>query len=194
MKAQIIGYENTPAGLTLQVLPPNEVTDSKHAKLIRGLKYVLENSRFQSELDNYLENDPFTLSREYLDILSASDGAGTLSYIIAESLTRFPKKDFERFGDRNCLGSVSRAWFNDRGTHLDVQADIISLAHSRDITTNDLTEHVMTFKPGEYSKPLAFELSRILTAFRNNFDFNLTPAYARFLLDTKVANNDAPPF
>lgn len=191
----------SPKGIILEVIPPNEVSDSKHAKLIRGIyqifldRYVYE-PPYAQEI-SYLEFekvDPFSLAGRYLDILSANRGEGTKSYLLCEALSKFPRIDYARFGDPNCIDGVSRAWFNEFGIGIDVQADIISENYGIDIQIQDIIDHVTEFKPGQYKKPLQQELQGILNHFRELFDFNLTTGYARFLcgIKPKVTNDDLP--
>lgn len=175
-----------PDRIVLELTAPRQVTDSKHAKVLAGLK---------NNLDTWMlppGTDPFQLAATFLEILSASDGIGTASYIIAESLTKFPKGDFLRFGDKNHLKDVSRAWFKDTGVPLDVQLEIINEVFIKEYTINDLIEHVSEFPPGRYKKPLANELSFIIGNFSHAYGFTLTYAYAKALLSLR--NDNIIPF
>lgn len=76
MKAQIKGIERTESGVFINVLPPNQVTDSKHAQLIKGLKTITGKYKKIPH-----DQNPFILAREFMDILTANDSEGTRSYI-----------------------------------------------------------------------------------------------------------------
>lgn len=177
MKAQIKGIERTESGVFINVLPPNQVTDSKHAQLIKGLKTITGKYKKIPH-----DQNPFILAREFMDILTANDSEGTKSYILSENISKFPQGDFIRFGDRNWLKDVSRSWFSEAGTRLDVQVDIMNGVHGKEFTTSDIIDHVREHKPGEYIKPLQDEINSVTLEFSRLFDFKLTPAYARFLL------------
>lgn len=180
--------------MTLTVSAPNEVTDSKHAKLIRGINQLLWNRNVWISATEQgggisQEQDPFIMASQYLCILQANVGEGTKSYLICEALSKFPKSCFERWGDPNCIKDVSRAWFAEHGVQIDVQAEVITSTYGVEISIQDIIDHVMTYKPGEYKKPLQDELERLLGDFRELFDFNLTPGYARFLANLKLKSD-----
>lgn len=184
MNPQLKGFEKKEAGIFIEVSVPNPITNSKHAKLLKGLKAAFtRGSDFTGDALLDAQDSPFFLAELYMRAIDANDGVGTKSYIISEELRKFPVKDFIRFGDKNCLKDVSRAWFSDSGISLDVQADIIQDLHCVYISTNDLIEHVMTYKPGQYMEPLAEEINSILATFQDRFGFKLNIPYAKFLIE-----------
>lgn len=202
MKVKLQRIQTSPKGIVIQVLPPNEVSDSKNAKIVKGLRDMLEefnyieNAAFAQNYRDFtgliLERNPFNMAQEFLNILSANSGEGTRSYLLCEALSKFPKADFIRWADANWLKDVSRAWFSDSGLGIDVQADVISEAYGQDIQIQDIIDHVVTYKPGEYKKPLQQDLERITSRFRDLYGFNLTPGYARFLVKREDKDSDLP--
>lgn len=158
----------------IELIPAREVTDSKHAKIIKGMKKIAG--------EDYLS--PFVIAEEFLQLVEANHADGTKSFIICEGLGKFSKRSFCRFSDKNNISSVSRAWWNESGLPLDVQAEIISEQYGREITTEDLVEHVMEFAPGKCKEPFQQEINLIKNDFKKYYDFDLTIGYARFLVFT----------
>lgn len=186
MKTRLNSIDVSSAGIVIEVVPPNQVTDSRHAKLIAGIWRGFANEN---------EESPFVLAEQFLDILAANDGEGTLSFLLSESLTKFPLKSFYRWGDPNKAKEVSRAWITEKGVDLDVQADIVSELYHRAVSTEDIIEHVLEFRPGQYKKPLQVELEKVISTFRQCYGFRLTAAYARFLMQCRFGNqNEQLPF
>lgn len=70
-------------------------------------------------------------------------------WLIGQSLVRFPKESFYRFGDRNCLpNQISFAnYFSPDGIPIDVQAmDISETAGQEDfIEPQDIVDYVYTY-------------------------------------------------
>lgn len=180
MRAQVKGIENNEQGVFINVLPPNQVTDSKHAQLIQGLKSITTRYKKIPHHQN-----PFILAGEFMDILAANASEGTASYILSENISKFPQRDFIRFGDKNWLRDVSRSWFSDNGVNLDVQIDIINGVHGKEFTESDVIDHVRQYKPGDYFRPLQGEITSLTNEFSRLFGFKLTVAYAKFLLGVK---------
>lgn len=173
MKLQ--GIESEGVNIVIRVSSPNQVTDSKHARVLKGMAKMI------FDLDREIKS-PFDLAYEYLNLLAGADETGTVSYMISESLGKFPITDFYRFGDRNCVKDVSRSWFNEKGISLDVQSEILMDIYHRYFDTDMLIDHVMSHKPGQYAQPLEAELNHVMSEFFSNYNVKLTPSYANFLV------------
>lgn len=191
MKAKIKGFRQEKNMVTIEVTTPNTVTSSKHVKLLEGMKVFIDSiTSWDGSIITSHEDTPFGIAYIFLEIIQASDGIGTKSYILAESLTKFPVSDFIQFGDTNHLKDVSKAWFSDYGTHIDVQVEIIKELHGRQFTTDDIIEHVSMYKPGQYMQPLEQELEAIRQRFLEMYGFKLTISYAEFLCNLGVKKRD----
>lgn len=184
MKLKLSNIESDGQNVVIKLNAPVEVTDSRHARVLKGLFSLIHIDGFLESCQTQVEiNSPFGMAYDYMNILSAADASSTISYMISEKLTKFPINDFHRFGDKNCVKDVSKAWFSSIGISLDVQADILTDFYKKEITTNDLIEHVMKYRPGQYAQPLENELNSVLSNFSAIYDVKLTPAYAKFLIN-----------
>ncbi|MCP1384450.1 hypothetical protein [Runella salmonicolor] len=101
---------------------------------------------------------------------------------IANSLTFFPKSDFEQFGDRNHLVDVSRRWFKADGLNLDTQAQEMSENSGFEITVQDLIEYVMKYRPGTYKNPAQVKVKLIEERFKAATTFGIKDYYVNHLI------------
>lgn len=116
--------------------------------------------------------------------------------VLDEYLNPFPKADFERWGDVNCLGDVSKAWFrkegtNRRATPLDVQVDEINEVATIRITLDDIIRFVQNHKPNAYKSPMAEMVERIEERFKDVTTFRIKEYYADHLLRSSMLTHPA---
>jgi hypothetical protein len=164
------GFSTSDWGIHLNITVPNPVTDSSHARMLRTLlKYVP------------YEEDPREIAGRYLALLDAAKPEGLLSYILSVTLTRFPKASFIRFGDKNRVKEVNGRWFNDKGIAIDVQAEVIAEVNSLVVLPQDIVEHVMKHRPGQFTNPYKEEIAGLVNLFYGVYGVRLTPAYAKWL-------------
>ena len=106
--------------------------------------------------------------------------------VLAEYLNAFPKADFGRWGDPNCLGDVSKSWFRKSGINLDVQVDEINEVAPIRITIDDIIEFVKKWKPGAYKSPAQEMVERIEERFKELTTFRIKEYYAEHLLRSSM--------
>ena len=102
--------------------------------------------------------------------------------IIDKHLPPFPKKCFERWGDKNWLKDVSKKWFNEKATQLDVLVEVISSDSSIEILIDDCIEFVKKYKPNTYKNPKQLEQEMLEKRFKEIAGFNIKDYYADHII------------
>lgn len=141
-----------------------------------------------SEADNYLidhSENPYELSKLYVAASINAEAYMSKESILNTYLTVFPKVDFERFGDPNNLGSVSKSWFRKNGTPLDVKlAEINGLdLHCEEITIQDAIDFVMKYRPGTYKNPYQLIREKVAERFRAVTTFQVKDYYLEHIIN-----------
>lgn len=139
----------------------------------------------ENEYHNYLvENskNPYELAKFWKQAKVDAESWLCKESIIDECLPPFPKTDFERWGDKNWLKDVSKAWFNDKATNLDVKVEEINASSSIQITIDDCIEFVKKYKPNAYKNPKVIEKETIEKRFKEVAGFNIKDYYAEHLI------------
>lgn len=119
---------------------------------------------------------------------------------ISENLKRFPKEDFERFGDANWLVDVSKSWFQKDGANLDVQLGEMNATRplKKKVKMDDVIAFVRAHKPGGYVNPMERRMKDIERRFRELTTFGLKDYYAEHLVRmayfTQRHTDDQVPF
>lgn len=139
-------------------------------------------------------SNPYELAKMLVDTKGNAANWSCKESILNEKLAAFPKEDFERWGDKNCLSDVSKKWFDSEGIHLDVKMEIISTDSGIEITTEDAIDFVKKYKPNAYKNPMQVLLVRIEERFKEVTTFKIKDYYAEhlikaceFSLNTEVA-------
>ena len=154
----------------------------------------------QSDADNYIiwnTENPYELAKYWIAAKANADNHVSKESVLTEHLGAFPKSDFERYGDPNHLGDVSRAWFKKDGINLDVQLmEINEMFVSEWITLQDAIDFVKNYRPGTYKSPSQLLLERIEAAFRGITTFQIKEYYVQHIIRMcemeLVENGDLP--
>lgn len=101
---------------------------------------------------------------------------------INESVFLIRKADFERWGDKNLIKDVSKAWFSDDTLALDVKVEQLSEDTGMNITEDDVIEFIKANKPGCYKSPFEVLLDAIEIRFKEVAGFKLQDYYAEHLI------------
>ena len=111
--------------------------------------------------------------------------------VLDEYLNPFPKMDFERWGDANCLDGVDKKWFKKSGTNLDVQVDEINEVAPIRITLDDVVAYVQRWKPGSFQSDAQNMVERIEERFREVTTFRIKDYYADHLLRSSMHTHES---
>ena len=139
----------------------------------------------EGEADAYLienSNNAYELAKLWLKTKADADAWICKESWIANTLSCFPKVDFESWGDRNCLADVGRGWFRADGLHLDTQAQEMTEMSGFEIEIQDLVDFVMKFKPGTYRNPAQIKLKQIEARFKSVTTFGIKDYYVQHLI------------
>ncbi|WP_273210487.1 hypothetical protein [Runella zeae] len=147
----------------------------------------------ENEVEAYLiehSQNPYELGKLWLKLQADAQAWACRESTIANSLTCFPKTDFEQHGDRNHLPDVSRAWFKADGIHIDVQAMEMSENSGFEITVQDIVEFVMKWRPRTYKNPAELKVKRLEERFKATTTFGMKDYYVAHLV--KMCEYQAP--
>ena len=139
----------------------------------------------ENEYHNYLiENskNPYELAKLWKQAKADAQSWSCKESIIAESLPAFPKKCFERWGDKNWLKDISKKWFNDKAIELDFMVEMMSENNGIEISIDDCIEFVMKYKPDTYKNPKRLEQEMIEKRFKEIAGFSIKDYYADHLI------------
>ncbi len=119
--------------------------------------------------------------------------------ILAEHLSAFPKEDFFRWGDKNHIDGVARAWFHKEGVDLDVQMLEINNMEiwGEEITIQDAIEFVMKYRPGTFKNRAELQIKKIEDRFRVLTTFAIKDYYVDHLIrmcSAPLLNSEEAPF
>ncbi|WP_148289347.1 hypothetical protein [Fibrella aestuarina] len=136
------------------------------------------------ETSYLLENsvNPLELARLWQRVRIDATMYLSAETVLNEYLRPFPKDNFERWGDRNHLGDVSKSWFKKTGIELDVQLQEINEVAPIPVTMEDAIEFVKSWKPGGFVSPLQWQLTHIESRFQGLTTFRIKDYYAEHLL------------
>lgn len=139
----------------------------------------------ENEVDNYLiENskNPYELGKLWVKTKTDAQAWTCKESTIANSLSFFPKTDFEKFGDKNHLPDVGRAWFKADGLNLDTQAMEMSENSGFEITVQDLIDFVMKWRPRTYKNPADVKVKQLEGRFKEVTTFGVKDYYVEHLM------------
>lgn len=136
-------------------------------------KYLLENSK-----------NPYELAKIWLKLKADAESYVDVESMLNLYLPAFPKEDFERWGDKNCLSNVSKAWFRKEAIHLDVKVEEFNTNKhiGLTITVQDCIDFVMKYKPNAYKNPIQVQKEGIEERFKEIAGFSLKDYYAEHLI------------
>ncbi|MFN3378909.1 MAG: hypothetical protein ACK41O_05600 [Runella zeae] len=152
----------------------------------------------ENEVDEFLiehSQNPYELGKLWLNAQAEVDSWICKESIVANSLTCFPKGDFEKWGDPNHLPDVSKSWFNKEGIHLDTQAMEMSENSGFEIEVQDLIDFVMKWRPRTYKSPALLRKKRIEARWKEVTTFSLKDYYVSHLIrmcQFEKPENDLP--
>ncbi len=147
----------------------------------------------EQETEAYLiehSQNAYELGKLWLKMKADADAWVCKESTIANSLTFFPKSDFEQHGDRNHLPDVSRSWFKVDGIHIDVQAQEMSENSGFEITVQDIIDFVMKWRPRTYKNPAELKVKQLEARFKESTTFTVKDYYVEHLL--KMCEYRAP--
>ena len=162
-------------------------------ELPEGLYEVVDQDEFLIENSE----NPLELARLWKHFRNEVGMYVSAESVLAEYLDQFPKENFERWGDRNCLDMVGKTWFRKGGIPLDVQVDEINEMAPIRVTMDDVIYFVMRWKMGAYQSPAAFQVKRIEERFKELTTFRIKEYYADHLIASatlSVRSLDEVPF
>jgi hypothetical protein len=144
--------------------------------------------------------NPYELGKTWLEAQADADAFVSKLSILNEHLRPFPKSDFERHGDVNKIGSVSRSWLKKDGVNLDVQLMEINdmNLYGEWITMEDAIDFVMQFRPGSYQNPAQILVEFIEYRFKEITTFAIKDYYVQHIIRMceiiQPSDNDDVPF
>ncbi|MEA5257184.1 hypothetical protein VB264_05255 [Arcicella aquatica] len=117
--------------------------------------------------------------------------------VIDEFLIPFPKADFERWGDKNVLGDVSKSWFSKSGLNLDTQVQEMNTVTGLGIEIEDVIEFVKTYRRNSYVSPPAQKVKALEERWRALTSFAVKDYYIDHLIKANsyqptIETNDVP--
>jgi hypothetical protein len=141
----------------------------------------------EQEFEQYLfENtkNPYEIARIWLKLKADADCYVSVESMLNLYLPPFPKEDFERWGDKNCLSDVSKSWFRKEAIHLDVKVEEFNTnPHiGLTITIQDCIDFVMKYKPNTYKNPLKVNQEELEDRFKELCGFSIKDYYAEHLI------------
>ena len=104
------------------------------------------------------------------------------SSVIDEFLKPFPKADFERWGDKNTIGDVSKGWFSKSGLNIDTQVQEMNSVHGLGIEIEDVIEFVKIYRRNGYVSPPAQKLKALEERWKELTTFGIKEYYIDHLL------------
>ena len=116
---------------------------------------------------------------------------------IANGLRRFPKANLESHCDKKYLDSVSKKWFDQKGTHIDVQAMNMTESSGYEIDMQDIIDFVKSYAPGQYKNAIEIVMIDIEARWKELTGFVIKDYYVQHLLSFEqpsVAEPEARPF
>ena len=119
------------------------------------------------------------------------------SSVIDEFLKPFPKADFERWGDKNVLGDVSKSWFAKSGLNLDTQLQEMNSVSGLGIEMDDVIEFIKTYRRNSYVSPPAQKVKALEERWRELTSFGLKDYYIDHMIKANsfqpvIETNDVP--
>ncbi len=117
--------------------------------------------------------------------------------VIDEFLKPFPKADFERWGDKNVLGDVSKSWFSKSGLNLDTQVQEMNTVTGLGIEIEDVIEFVKTYRRNTYVSPPAQKVKALEERWRELTSFAVKEYYIDHIIKANsfqpaIETNDVP--
>lgn len=125
---------------------------------------------------------PYELAKMWLDISQDAAAFESKETLINQFVWLIKKDDFERFGDKNHINSISKRWFSNDTLAIDVKAQELSEMAGFEITVDDIIEFIKSNKPGEYQNPMEKLKVKIEDRFKELFGFGLKDYYAHHLV------------
>jgi hypothetical protein len=141
----------------------------------------------EHEFENHViltSKNPYELAKVWLKLKADSESYVSVESVLNEYLPPFPKEDFERWGDKNCLSDVSKSWFHSKCMHLDVKvAELNSNTQiGIQVSIEDCIDFVRKFKPNTYKNPVQLQKEVVESRFKEIAGFNLKDYYAEHLI------------
>ncbi|MBO0933918.1 hypothetical protein [Fibrella aquatilis] len=135
--------------------------------------------------------NPLELARMWQTARFDAEMHLSIEVVLSMHLRPFPKENFERWGDRNCLGDVSKSWFKKTGLELDVQIQEILEIAPVPVSIEDAIAFVKSWKPNGYVSPPAWLQARIEERFQSLTGFRIKDYYAEHLMRSALINHPA---
>ena len=146
---------------------------------------------YHQNLVQYSKN-PLEIMQHYLNLHRERPDEFSKGFVIEKFLQPFPKKDYERWGDKNNMRQVARKWFDANGVHLDVQCIALCEYFNNEITEEDVIEHI-TSEP--YRTENEKWIQDVEQMWKATYGFKITREYAEGILHPKkVEVYDNVPF
>jgi hypothetical protein len=140
-----------------------------------------------AEMDEHLaqhSENAYELATLWLRLRGDAEAWVSKESVLNEWLTGVKKEDFERWGDKNHAGDVSRKWWNAEAVSLDgVLHEINDMELlNEEITFEDAIEFIKAHKPGGYVNPVWGMVARVERRFKEITTFRLKDYYVDHLL------------
>ena len=102
--------------------------------------------------------------------------------VIAKAITKTTQESFERWGDKNHIKEVRRAYISPDGIALDVQAQGIEYDYSLQVSENDFIEFILAYPKGAQHYENYAYLRDLSDKFKGMVGFPLDEVFAREFL------------
>lgn len=109
--------------------------------------------------------------------------------IIAKTITKTTQESFERWGDKNHIKEVKRAYISPDGTALDVQAQGIEFDYGIQVSENDFIEFILAYPKGASNYENYAYLRDLSDKFKGMVGFPLDEVFAREFLQKMNLDN-----
>lgn len=143
----------------------------------------MEENDFESFVYENTKN-PYEIARIWMKLKTDAENYFDKESVLAEYLGPFPKVDFERWSDKNCVCDVSRSWFKSDAMHIDVKVEELNENPQIpfDFTIQDCIDFVRKYRPNSYKNPVQLQKEALESRFKELTGFYLKEYYAVHLI------------
>jgi hypothetical protein len=137
--------------------------------------------------------NPAEMAACYLELRDCFREYSDKNDFIQANLSGFPRASFLRWSDKNLMPQVSRAWFDDKGLALDVQAEILTGAYFSEISIQDIVDFVLEYKKGKYINEKQVLIARYRDRVAELCGFKVTEQYIEHLAEVVTKTPELKP-
>ncbi|TDB69262.1 hypothetical protein EZE20_01855 [Arundinibacter roseus] len=141
----------------------------------------------EAEMDEYLaihSENPYELAGLWLRAKANAENWVSKESVMNEWLTGIRKEDFERWGDKNHVGDISKKWWTKDAISLDVKLEEINSMSllNQPLAFEDAIDFIKANKPGSYINPAQLLIKHIEERFKTVTTFRIKDYYVDHLM------------